>query len=131
VKSFVESLADLVIALFPGSASVRIDKRISDFHLDAKRLFPLGIIINEILTNKMKYAFADRDSGAIEIFLAEVGGHVTLTIRDNGLGLPEGFDANDAKGFGLTLVQMLSRQLGGSFSMEKQAGTCCTIEFDI
>jgi PAS domain S-box-containing protein len=131
VKKYAESLADMVVTLFPGGARIAVEKRIADFHLDAKRLFPLGIIINELLTNKMKYAFIDREAGLIAISLAKEGGHVTLSIEDDGPGLPDGFDVHEAKGFGLALVEMLSRQLGGSFAMEKRAGTRCTLEFTI
>ncbi len=129
VKNYVESLTDSVLALFPGSARITVDKRIMDFHLDAKKLFPLGIIINELLTNKMKYAFSDRDSGSIQITLERLDKHITLTIEDDGNELPNGFDADQSKGFGLMLVKMLSQQLGGSFAMEKQAGTRCVLEF--
>ena len=112
-------------------AKIALDKQIADFQLDSKRLFPLGIIINELLTNIMKYAFNNRDTGLIKISLANVANHVTLTIKDNGIGLPDGFDINVPEGFGLKLVKMLSQQLGGSFSMEKHAGTRCKIEFNV
>jgi PAS domain S-box-containing protein len=131
VKNYAESLIDAIVALFPGSAKVTVEKRIADFHLDPKRLFPLGLIINELITNKMKYAFIKRKTGLIQISLTNVDKHVTLTIQDNGVGLPDGFDIDQAKGFGLMLVNMLSQQLGGSFSMAKQAGTRCTVEFNI
>jgi two-component sensor histidine kinase len=131
VKNYIESLVDTVVALFPDCAKVKIDKYIFDFQLEPKRLFPLGIIINELLTNTMKYAFTNRDSGVIKISLTHVDNHATLTIQDNGYGLPDGFDVNESKGFGLMLVKMLSQQLGGSFSMEKRAGTLCKVEFTI
>jgi PAS domain S-box-containing protein len=131
VKNYVESLVDTVMALFPGSAKVTLDKHISDFHLDSKRLFSLGIIINELLTNKMKYAFAGRKRGTIKIDLVHADNHVTLAIADDGNRLPEGFDVQEAKGFGLMLVKMLSQQLGGSFSLASEKGTRCTVAFDI
>jgi two-component sensor histidine kinase len=131
VKNYVESLADLVVALFPDDNRVRIDKRIDDFQLDTKRLFPLGIIINELLTNIMKYAFTDKKAGRVNISLKNVKNHVTLSIQDNGSGLPDGFDINASKGFGLMLVKMLCQQLGGNFTMEKRKGTRCKVEFEI
>jgi PAS domain S-box-containing protein len=131
VKNYLESLADMVIALFPGSAKIKLEKHVIDFQLDSKRLFPLGIILNELLTNKMKYAFKGKAAGKIMISLALVDHHVKLIVKDNGTGLPEDFDVNASKGFGLMLVKMLSQQLGGSFSVEKHAGTPCTVEFDI
>jgi hypothetical protein len=53
-----------------------------------------------------------------------------LVIQDDGVGLPDGFTMENAKGFGLMLVKMLCQQLGGSFAMEKKAGAQCTVEFD-
>ena len=78
----------------------------------------------------MKYAFIDRKGGRIKISLAHVNKHVTLIIQDDGVGLPDGFDLETSKGFGLMLVKMLSQQLGGIFSIATQAGTCCRIEFN-
>ena len=131
VRNYIDSLVDSVVSLFPYKAKVTLDKQIADFRLDAKRLLPLGIIVNELLTNIMKYAFVTMDAGLITISLANAAGHVTLSIQDNGQGLPAGFDIDDVKGFGLMLVKMLSRQLEGSFSIENQTGTSCIIEFDI
>jgi PAS domain S-box-containing protein len=131
VKNYTESLIDTVITLFPSSVKITLEKRIDDFHLDTKKLFPLGIIINEILTNIMKYAFLNRKTGLIKISLSNADNRVLLTIQDNGRGLPVGFNINESKGFGLMLVKMLSQQLGGDFSIEAHKGTRCTIEFDI
>jgi PAS domain S-box-containing protein len=130
VKNYVESLTDTIVALFPDSIRITVEKRIADFQLDAKRLFPLGLIINELLTNKMKYAFTSRDADRISITLDNHAGRVTLAIQDNGDKLPEGFDIERSRGFGLMLVKMLSQQLGGSFSIATQAGTCCVVEFN-
>jgi PAS domain S-box-containing protein len=131
VKNYLDDLIDTIVTLFPDKAKIKIEKRIADFNLDPRRLFPLGIIINELLTNKMKYAFIDKKAGAIKIFLTHADDHVSLSIQDNGRGLPDGFDIDKEKGFGLMLVKMLCQQLGGSFSMEKHKGTRCTVEFSI
>jgi PAS domain S-box-containing protein len=131
VKNYIESLADAVLALFPDRAKIKLKKQIADFQLDPKQLFPLGLIINELITNKMKYAFIDREAGLITISLKNAAKHVTLDIRDNGNKLPAGFDMDKTKGFGLMLVKMLSQQLDGSFSIAKQAGTRCTVEFNM
>jgi len=131
VKNYLDDLIATIIAIFPDKTKIKIERRIANFNLDAKQLFPLGSIINELLTNTMKYAFIDRDAGLIKIALAKVDNHVTLTVQDNGRGFPDGFDIDKSKGFGLTLVKMLSQQLGGSFSMENLAGTRCTVAFNI
>ena len=104
--------------------------------LDSKTLFPLGIIINELLTNIMKYAFQGRDSGAISLELTRLPGTtpdrqeaVRLVIPDNGVGLPEGFNMDTAKGFGLMLVRMLCQQLGGTFTTGSGQGTRSILTF--
>jgi PAS domain S-box-containing protein len=131
VKNYLNELIATIIAIFPDHAKIKFEKRIADFQLDPKRLFPLGSIINELLTNIMKHAFINGDAGSIKISLTNVGGHVKLTIQDNGIGLPEGFDIDKTKGFGLMLVKMLSQQLDGNFSIKKHAGTRCKVEFKI
>jgi PAS domain S-box-containing protein len=131
VKKYVESLTDAIVSLFPGQAKVRLNQQFVDFHLDPKRLFPLGIIINELLTNIMKYAFAGKKSGQIRLSLSKEDRRVSLVLQDNGVGLPEGFDPESSAGFGLKLVKMLSQQLGGSFAIEKHKGTRCTVSFNV
>jgi len=131
VKKYVESLADAIVSLFPDQAKIRLNQQFVDFHLDPKRLFPLGIIINELLTNVMKYAFAGKKSGQIRLSLSKQDRRVSLVLQDNGVGLPEGFDPESSAGFGLKLVKMLSQQLGGSFTIEKHKGTRCTVSFDV
>jgi PAS domain S-box-containing protein len=131
VKNYIESLATSVVSLFPDLAKVKLNLDVVDFKLDPKRLFPLGIIINELLTNIMKHAFAGKKSGTITLTLAKDGARVRLNLEDNGVGLPVGFASSASKGFGLTLVKMLSKQLGGSFTIARDKGTRCTVTFDV
>jgi len=129
VKNYVESLVASVVSLFPDQSKVDLNLQISDFCLDSKQLFPLGIIVNELLTNVMKYAFTGREKGTIRISVTLAGGQVTLILQDNGIGLPDGFDLEKSKGFGLMLVRMLCEQLEGRFSLEKNEGTRCVVVF--
>lgn len=131
IKQYLMNLIDEIMQIFPGNAEIKIESQIDDFQLDPKRMVPIGIIINELLTNTMKYAFTDKDSGSIEVTLKEDNGDVTLFIQDNGRGLPEDFDIDDPGGFGLMLVKMLSQQLGGSFNIENQNGTRSILRFCI
>ncbi len=131
VREYLDNLIDEIIGLFPVNPNQKIEKKIDDFQLDPKRLVPIGIIVNELLTNIMKYGFTGRDSGLIEVYLKEDNGNVTLTLQDNGNGLPEGFDVDTQEGFGLMLVKILSEQLHGSFIIEDNNGTRSTLEFSI
>ena len=129
VKKYLTSLIDDIIPLISNNSNLTVEKQLDDIEMESKKLFPIGLIVNELLTNIMKYAFKGRDSGLIEVVLKEDGGDITLSIQDNGNGLPEGFHIDSQKGFGLMLIKMLSKQLGGSFNIENNNGTKSVLEF--
>ena len=131
VKSYLEDLAERVVGLFPAGAKTTLETRVADFDVKSDTLFLLGLITNELLTNAMKYAFAADTGGAITLTLERSGNRVTLIVQDDGVGLPPGFDPESTKGFGLTLVRMLSRQIDGSFSISSQNGTRSVLEFTL
>ncbi len=129
IRNYLPSLVDEIIANFPNSARVKVEKNIGDFVLSAKKLQPLGIIINELLTNIMKYAFLGRSDGLITVAAELQGDRVSLAIRDNGVGFPETIDIENSTGFGLRLVGILIKQLGGTIRMERGNGTGVILEF--
>ncbi len=131
VKAYISSLADEIIDNFPNSKSVTVQKEIEDFTIDVKHLQPLGIIINELLTNIMKYAFPANEKGVIKISIFNNSGAVTVIIKDNGAGIPESVDFNNSRGFGLMLVQLLAKQLKGDVSIERGDGTSVIFNFRI
>ncbi len=99
--------------------------------MDSKRVQSVGIIINELLTNIMKYAFEKRESGLIEVSATKVKGHVAISVRDNGIGMPESVSFEKTTGFGLQLVQALAQQLNGVLRVERRDGTKVVLEFDV
>ncbi len=129
IKAYTESLIDSIASVFHESGKVTIEKRLADFSLSTKSVFCVGIIINELLTNIFKYAFIGRPGGHILIMLEKSENRVTLTIQDDGLGIDPGFDINTSQGFGLTIVKMLSEQLGGTFTIENNNGTRSLLTF--
>ena len=131
VKQYLNGLIDEIVPLFPGNSDVAIDRKIDDFRLDAKQLYPIGIITNELFTNAMKHAFVDRNGGRIRVALTRERNHVVLTVGDDGVGLSGEFDIAESGGFGLMLVSMLSQQLGGTATMSGKNGTTSVVEFDI
>jgi PAS domain S-box-containing protein len=127
---YLGDLTDSVIALFTGAVSVTVERRFDEFRLDTGKAFLVGIILNELLTNAMKYAFAGRDTGHIDLSLSRSGNRVTLVIDDNGTGLPDGFDVETPTQFGLMLVRMLADQLDGTFLIESVQGTRAVLNFE-
>jgi PAS domain S-box-containing protein len=130
VKLYFPGLIEQIIANFSNADSVRLQVRTEDFELDVDRLQPLGIILNELLTNIMKYAFVGRAGGEIAVGLSLAGGRVTLSVEDDGTGLPDSVDFSHSSGFGLSLVEGLTRQLRGSIRVERSPGTRVILEFD-
>jgi len=129
IRNYFLPLIDEIMSHYPHRSAVRIESRIDDFSLEATRLQPLGIIINELLTNIMKYAFSDRTDGTVSITACKTGGTVTLTVGDDGGGMPDTVSFDRPSGFGLILVQGLAMQLGGTVRMERGKGTRFVLEF--
>jgi PAS domain S-box-containing protein len=128
VASYLPSLIEEVISPFPNRSVVRVATHIDDFAIGAKQLQTLGIIINEVLTNIMKYAFAGRASGTITIDAGKTDGIIRISIRDDGVGLPEGIDFEHSPGFGLMLIRELTRQIDGKIRAERGNGTKVILE---
>ncbi len=126
---YLNDLVDSIIPLFSHHTAVTVEKRIIDFTLDSNRLFLLGIIVNELITNSMKYAFVGREAGTIRVDCQQTEDRVLLVVQDDGIGLPEGFHVEPAIGLGSSLVMMLGEQMGGSVAFENEDGTRVTVEF--
>jgi PAS domain S-box-containing protein len=133
IKEYLFSLIDEIIENFPNSNSVTVEKNIDDFIFDAKRLQSIGIIINELLTNIMKYAFVGKDEGVklIAVSVKKNKNTVSIIIKDNGVGIPVNTNFENSSGFGLTLVRLLTEQVGGTIRIERENGTSVVLEFEI
>ena len=115
-------------AALNGERNIRIDTEFGEVLLDMKRAAPWGLILNELITNAQKYAFPGRESGCISVTFGEKAGSVFLEVSDNGAGLPDGFSLEKNDGLGLTLVRILSEQLGAGISLSGNRGTRCIIK---
>ena len=131
VAAYLPPLIDEIVAIFPGREGVKIEKRIDDFVLPVKAIAPLGLIVNELITNAMKYAFTGRAGGILRISAESRGGKAVVAVEDDGKGIPESIDAEQGSGFGLMLIQLQAKQLGGSLSIRRGKGTKISVEFDV
>ena len=129
VKDYLSSLMTEVVNIFPNNESVRIITDIEDIVMHTRTLSPLGIIINELVTNSMKYSRSiDRES-ILSLSVKKTGDQVKLIYEDNGPGIPESVTFENSSGFGLQLVGMLTRQIEGRISIERNRGTRIVLEF--
>ncbi len=129
VGEYLPSLIEEIYSNFPDSRTTEIRIEVEDISLGPAKLQPLGIIINELLTNVMKYAFKGRPKGSIEVLAALRGRLVHLEIRDDGVGMPEDIDFSKSTGFGMTLIYYLTKQLNGDIRIERGKGTSIVLEF--
>jgi PAS domain S-box-containing protein len=130
VKDYLEKFIDEIFVIFENSRNVIIQKDIEEFILDTKLLFPLGIIINELITNAFKYAFPGGRRGMIKVAVRKDGDIITLIIQDDGVGFPEDSAFPKRGGFGLNLVSALTEQISGQFSITGENGTTAEILFN-
>jgi len=110
------------------SQNIKLISHIDEIYLNMDMATPCGLIINELVTNSLKYAFMD-DSGEICVKLTENEGFLYLTITDNGVGIPEDIDLLSTKTLGLRLVNNLVRQINGEISLNRISGTKFKIIF--
>ncbi|MFH1936429.1 MAG: sensor histidine kinase, partial [Bacteroidota bacterium] len=89
----------------------------------------IGLITNELITNSIKYAFPGNQEGTIKVRLNRMEKRISLTISDNGKGLPKGFKVDDQKTFGMFIVRLLVDQLSGNLHITNRKGASFTIEF--
>jgi two-component sensor histidine kinase len=88
---------------------------------------PLGLIVNELITNSLKYAFPDGRPGEIEVSVRKDAHLLNVRFRDNGIGIPETLDWRNAPSLGLRLVNTLVDQLDGTIELDRTAGTSFTM----
>jgi PAS domain S-box-containing protein len=139
---FAQYIPDLTTHLFDSynvsSGSVQLSIQVDDVSLDIETAIPCGLIINELVSNALKYAFPDNRQGEIKLRLyqeykfcleQQQQQSLVLIIRDNGIGLPENFNTSKTKTLGITLVSGLVKQLRGTIEINSQQGTEFKITF--
>jgi two-component sensor histidine kinase len=112
-----------------------------DIFFDMDTSVPLGIIINELISNSLKYAFPDRDKGETQIKLHRENGeckiegnrntNFVLSVSDNGIGISKDLDIENLDSLGLQLVTTLVKQLDGELELKRDDGTEFIIRFSV
>ena len=131
LKEYLPDLVNSIVQIFPMKYPVSTRIHVDEIILGADLLSSLGIIISELVTNSMKYAFRGRNDGMISLEVTRKNSNVTVLFRDNGPGFPEGVSLENSRGFGLQLVDMLVQQIKGTVSLKSEAGTLFQIDFKL
>ncbi len=126
-------LAELAADLLSASGRPGILAKVEaegDIRLPAEAAIPVALIAAEAIANALEHGLAERETGRIEVRVARRGDEVEMSVRDDGCGLPEGFDAAKADSLGLRIVRTLARQIGGRYALAPaEPGARLTLSF--
>jgi two-component sensor histidine kinase len=131
ITNYLQQLVAYLSNVFSDeSKDIQVKVETADVHFDIDTAIPLGLIVNELVSNAYKYAFDKNGTGLISINIQAVDEiDYILKVEDNGKGLPVGFDPEKSITLGLKLVKILSRQLRGGFSSKSGNGTEFLVTF--
>jgi PAS domain S-box-containing protein len=123
-------VSDLRHSHIAEDSAVELAVTIVDIPLGITEAIPCGLIINELVSNALKHAFPKGREGEITVhLLRRDASQITLTVSDNGVGLPEQTDFRKSPSLGLTLINSLVEQLNGTIELDRSGGTTFTITF--
>ena len=132
-SEYIDSLISNITKSYHLKDSIVITKDVKEFSFSIDTAIPLGLIINELISNAIKHAFPDNKSGEIQLQINRVDGSnkYNLNVNDNGIGMDPGFVIENSKSLGLKLVQALVDQLEGDLKITtSNEGTLFSIDFE-
>lgn len=128
LREYLDDLLNEISSTFLSGDSIKIEHDIEDLYIRQSSVFAIGIIVNELVTNSLKYAFPGGRKGFISITLRTKGdSEIKIVIHDNGIGLPHTNEVTLNAGFGLDLVKIMVEQSGGSIAASGENGTTFTV----
>jgi PAS domain S-box-containing protein len=129
-REYITTLAkDLYRTYVTDQSRVRLELNIEELNIDINTAIPLGLILNELITNSMKHAFSGEERGTISIDFQKDGDEFKLMVSDDGVGFPENLDFKNTDSLGLELVNTLTDQIDGKIDLKVHNGTKFTISF--
>ena len=124
VRDYLDKLLSHLIASYNVEKDrIRIKTKIEIDHLDVDTIVPLALIINELISNSLKYAFGDGRRGEIDVYMGREDNHILVEVSDNGKGLPKDFSITDSPNFGYKLINILAERLGATLTAVSDNGT--------
>lgn len=132
LQPFIDELVRDLQTAYSTFEYLSIRTYIENIEVTAKQSLPIGIIVTELITNSLKYAFPNQEAGNIEVKIQRTDSRVLeIHIKDDGKGTPETTISEQDYGFGLTLVHGYARQFDGSVEMESGPGTSIKVTLEL
>ncbi|MCD1295852.1 hypothetical protein CUJ83_12685 [Methanocella sp. CWC-04] len=129
-QDYVRSLTTFLFNSYSNNKNLRLNFNINEINLNIDTAIPCGLIINELVSNSLKYAFPDNREGEIRIDAYIENDMFNLCVSDNGIGLPVDFDPNGSETLGIQLVNALATQLNGKMEINGNNGTDFRLVFN-
>lgn len=130
MSNYIKDLVEYLKDSFSTGQRIRFEITVEPLELDVAQAIPIGLILNEAITNSIKYAFPDNSIGLVRVLLEKTeADYYLLTISDNGIGIDTTFRNSKTDSFGMSLIKGLSEDLEGKFIMENNNGTILKLEF--
>lgn len=129
VQHYIETLAQGLFHSYnikPKSVHLKTD--IDDLNLDVDTVIPIGLILNELITNSLKYAFRDKEQGEISVTLKKNGDNLVLKVRDNGDGFPPDASVHPETSFGIKLIKAFAQKLKARLNIYNDNGACVEMQ---
>lgn len=127
LKNYLNKLIQEISSSFGENVQSTIRVQSENQELDMKSLVPLALIFNELITNSLKYAFQDQEDGSIDIEVNQDSDQLKVNYRDNGTWVPP----SSHSGFGLSLIDIFTEQLEGSYTTNTENGTVYFFKFTL
>lgn len=129
--TYISDLSHSLVSSYNyGKIDIKLKLKLEKIQLSLNNAIPLGLILNELISNSLKYAFTDREKGRLTISFSCVNEEIIFKFKDDGIGLPKEIDFMKTKTLGLQLVNTLVEQLRGEISLKIKNGVCFTIKFN-
>ncbi len=127
LKEYIDSIVESLFDIY--SSKIQYVSKVEDIKLNAKQAKSLGLIVNELINNTVKYAFPDDNPGKVEIRIGRLDRKIEVEYRDSGVGIPDSVDFDNPTSLGLTVIQNLTKQIDGKIEYAYDNGTCINIVF--
>jgi two-component sensor histidine kinase len=132
INSFLQQLLHDIESTYIKKQRIHIVTDIEDIEVTSKQSLPIGIIVTELITNSIKYAFENQEEGNVSISIHRSGENwLNINVADSGEGMPEDVVENESYGFGLTLVKGYVQQFEGKMSIDNTNGTSIRITMEL
>ena len=124
IQSYVESLSNSLLRTYRLNSNITLDLQLSVKSFGVSTLIPVGLLLNELMSNSLKHAFYDEGSGVLTVKLRSLGNHTyELIVGDNGIGIPDNLVSRQVNSLGLELVHTFVEQLEGTIERLDEPGT--------